>query len=43
VVITVAKDAKVGLRQDLIVSGVMRAGPATVTRYAQAIPIRVVE
>jgi hypothetical protein len=43
VTITVTKDAKAGLRQDLIISGVMRSGGSSVTRFAQAIPIRVSE
>ncbi|SPE27267.1 Peptidase domain protein [Candidatus Sulfopaludibacter sp. SbA3] len=43
VTITVTKDAKPGLRQDLIISAVMRSGNSSVTRFAQAIPIRVSE
>ena len=42
IVINVAKDAKVGLRQDVIVSGLMRAGPQSIVRFARAIPIQVV-
>jgi hypothetical protein len=42
IVLTVAKDAKVGLRQDMIVSGMMRANNQTIVRYARAIPVMVV-
>jgi hypothetical protein len=42
IVLSVAKEAKAGLRQNLIISGVMRAGPSNITRYARAIPIQVV-
>jgi hypothetical protein len=42
IVLNVAKDAKVGLRQDVIVSGLMRAGPQSIVRFARAIPILVV-
>jgi hypothetical protein len=39
----VAKDAKVGLRQDVILSGLMRANNQSIVRYARAIPIIVVK
>jgi len=39
IVLNIAKDAKVGLRQDIIISGLMRAGTQSVVRYTQAIPI----
>uniref|UniRef100_Q020D2 Peptidase domain protein n=1 Tax=Solibacter usitatus (strain Ellin6076) TaxID=234267 RepID=Q020D2_SOLUE len=42
IVLTVSKDAKVGLRQDVIVSGLMRAGSQSIVRFARAIPIQVV-
>jgi hypothetical protein len=42
IVLNVAKDAKVGLRQDVIVSGLMRTGPQSIVRFARAIPIQVV-
>ena len=42
IVLTVAKDAKVGLRQDMIVSGLMRANNQSIVRYARAIPVMVV-
>jgi hypothetical protein len=42
VTIAASKDARPGMRQDLIVSAVMRSGAGSVTRFAQAIPIRVV-
>ncbi len=42
IVLSVAKDAKVGLRQDVIVSGLMRVGPQSIVRFARAIPIQVV-
>ncbi len=42
VTLVVSKDAKIGMRQDIIISGVMRAGATTLTRFAQAIPIVVV-
>jgi hypothetical protein len=42
IVLNVAKDAKVGLRQDVIVSGLMRANNQSIVRYARAIPVMVV-
>jgi hypothetical protein len=42
ITLTVTKDAKPGLRQDVIFSGVMRAANQTITRFARAIPIQVV-
>jgi hypothetical protein len=42
IVLNVAKDAKVGLRQDVIVSGLMRVGSQSIVRFARAIPIQVV-
>jgi hypothetical protein len=42
IVLNVAKDAKVGLRQDMIVSGLMRANNQSIVRYARAIPVLVV-
>ena len=42
IVLNVAKDAKVGLRQDMIVSGLMRANNQSIVRYARAIPVVVV-
>jgi hypothetical protein len=42
IVLSVAKDAKVGLRQDVIVSGLMRVNNQSVVRFARAIPILVV-
>lgn len=42
IVLNVAKDAKVGLRQDVIVSGLMRASNQSIVRFARAIPIQVV-
>jgi hypothetical protein len=42
IVLSVSKDAKVGLRQDIIVSGLMRANNQSIVRFARAIPIQVV-
>ena len=42
IVLNVAKDAKVGLRQDMIVSGLMRANNQSIVRYTRAIPLMVV-
>jgi len=42
IVLNVAKDAKVGLRQDVIVSGLMRANNQSIVRYTRAIPIQIV-
>jgi hypothetical protein len=42
IVLNVAKDAKVGLRQDVIVSGLMRANNQSIVRFARAIPIQIV-
>ena len=41
IVLTVAKDAK-PLRQDMIVSGLMRANNQSIVRFARAIPVTVV-
>jgi hypothetical protein len=41
IAVIVDKEAKPGLRQDLILSAVMRAGTQTITRYARAITVRV--
>jgi hypothetical protein len=43
ILLNVAKDAKVGLRQDVILSGLMRANNQSIVRYARAIPIIVVK
>ena len=43
IVLTVSKDAKPGLRQDVIVNGLMRTSNQTIVRYTRAIPVRVVE
>ena len=42
IVLTVSKDAKVGLRLDMIISGLMRANNQSIVRYARAIPVMVV-
>ena len=42
IVLNVSKDAKVGLRQDVIVSGLMRANNQSIVRYTRAIPVMVV-
>ncbi|MBI4906658.1 MAG: hypothetical protein HY820_23725 [Acidobacteria bacterium] len=42
IILTAAKEAKPGLQQNVIVSGVMRVGPSSITRYARAIPIQIV-
>ncbi len=42
IVLNVAKDAKVGLRQDMIISGLMRANNQSIVRYTRAIPVMVV-
>lgn len=42
IIVTVSKDAKPGLRQNLIVSATMRVNGQTITRFARAIPIVVV-
>ena len=42
IVLNVSKDAKVGLRQDVILSGLMRANNQSIVRYARAIPVTVV-
>jgi hypothetical protein len=39
--VAATKDAKPGPRQDIIVSGFMRAGGQTITRFTQAIPVKV--
>jgi len=39
IVLNVSKDAKVGLRQDVILSGLMRANNQSIVRYARAIPV----
>ena len=41
VAVSATKDAKPGLRQDIIISGFMRAGSQTITRFTQAIPVKV--
>ncbi len=41
ITVTVDKDAKPGLQQDMILSAVMRAGAQTITRYARAITVQV--
>ena len=43
IVLNVPKDAKVGLRQDGIISGLMRANNQSIVRYARAIPVIVVK
>jgi hypothetical protein len=43
VTLSVAKDAKVGLRQDVIISGLMRVANQSIMRFTQAIPVRVVQ
>jgi hypothetical protein len=40
--VSVAKDAPVGLRQNIMISGAMRTGRETITRFLPAIPIKVV-
>jgi hypothetical protein len=40
--LNISKDAKVGLRQDVIVTGLMRTANQTIVRYTRAIPIRIV-
>ncbi len=40
--LTITKDARIGLRQDIIVNGVMKTGKETIVRYAAAIPIKVI-
>ena len=42
IVLNVPKDAKVGVRQDGIISGLMRANNQSIVRYARAIPVIVV-
>ncbi|MCX6626625.1 MAG: DVUA0089 family protein [Candidatus Solibacter sp.] len=42
IVLTVAKDAKIGLRLDVIVSALMRANNQSIVRYTRAIPVMVV-
>jgi len=42
IVLNVSKGAKVGLRQDVILSGLMRANNQSIVRYARAIPVTVV-
>ena len=42
-VVAATKDAKPGLRQDIIISGFMRAGSQTITRFTQAIPVQVAQ
>ena len=42
IILTVSKDAKPGLRQDVIVNGLMRANNQTIVRFARAIPVVVV-
>jgi hypothetical protein len=42
IVLSVSKDAKVGLRQDMIISGLMRANNQSIVRYMRAIPVMVV-
>jgi hypothetical protein len=42
ITLTVSKDAKPGPRQDMIVSGLMRANNQSIVRYARAIPVQIV-
>jgi Bacterial pre-peptidase C-terminal domain len=42
IVLSVAKDAKVGLRQDIIISGLMRTNGQSIVRYTRAIALIVV-
>jgi len=42
IVLTASKDAKAGLRQDVIISGLMRANNQSIVRYARAIQVVVV-
>lgn len=42
IVLNVAKDAKVGLRQDMIISGLMRANNQSIVRFTPVIPVVVV-
>ena len=37
----IAKEARAGLQQNIIISGVMRTGKESIVRYAPAIPIRI--
>jgi len=39
--LVVAKDAKSGLQQNVVISGVMKTGRETIIRYLPAIPIRI--
>ena len=39
--LTVTKEAKVGLKQNIIISAVMKTGKETIVRYAPAIPIEI--
>jgi len=41
VTLSVTQDARVGVQHNIIVMGVMRSGRETITRYAPAIPIRI--
>ncbi len=43
IAVAATKDAKPGLRQDIIVSAFMRAGSQTITRFTQAIPVKVAQ
>jgi hypothetical protein len=43
IAVAATKDAKPGLRQDIIISGFMRAGGQTITRFTQAIPVKVAQ
>jgi hypothetical protein len=42
IVLNVSRDAKVGLRQDIIVTALMRANNQSIVRYTRAIPVVVV-
>jgi len=42
IVITAQKQAPVGLQQNIIITGTVKAGKKSVTRFAPAIPIKVV-
>jgi hypothetical protein len=43
IAVAATKDAKPGLRQDIIISGFMRAGGQTITRFTQAVPVKVAQ
>ena len=40
--LSVTKEAKPGLKQNIIINAIMKMGKETIVRYAPAIPIQVV-